>query len=95
MVKNLNQLKKALVPGVRYKVLNHCRPECIGETRVITGANTAGFYSDTEVRTGKAKWLAWGSAKHWSFDCGICINYTDQHATNLVMAFQFLEVANA
>jgi len=73
MVKNLNQLKKALVPGVRYKVINHCRPECIGENRIVTGVNTAGFYSDTEIRTEKAKWLAWGAAKHWRFENGICI----------------------
>ena len=30
MIKNLNQLKRALRPGVRLEVTGHCRPSCIG-----------------------------------------------------------------
>ena len=30
-VKSFSQLKKALKPGMRFEISDHCRPECIGE----------------------------------------------------------------
>ena len=47
MIKNLNQLKRALRPGVRLEVTGHCRPSCIGQLREVTWVNTQGFYTKT------------------------------------------------
>lgn len=44
MIKNLNQLKRALRPGMRLEVIGHCRPGCIGQLREVTWVNTQGFY---------------------------------------------------
>jgi len=44
-IKNLSQLKKSLVPGTMFRIVDHCRPEVIGQLRIITEANTTGFYS--------------------------------------------------
>ena len=45
MIKNLSQLKKELAPGAKFEILEHTRPECVGQTREINIANTQGFYS--------------------------------------------------
>lgn len=45
MIKNLNQLKRALRPGIRLEVTGHCRPSCIGQLREVTWVNTQGFYT--------------------------------------------------
>lgn len=45
MIKNLNQLKRALRPGMRLEVIGHCRPGCIGQLREVTWVNTQGFYT--------------------------------------------------
>ena len=47
MIKNLNQLKRALRPGMRLEVIGHCRPGCIGQLREVTWVNTQGFYTKT------------------------------------------------
>ena len=43
MIKNLNQLKKAMKGNPRFQIIAHCRKECIGEIRQVTQANTTGF----------------------------------------------------
>ena len=45
MIKNLNQLRRTLREGTQLEILDHCRPECIGQIRNITLVNTQGFYS--------------------------------------------------
>ncbi len=47
MIKNLNQLRRTLREGATtvLEILDHCRPECIGQIRNITLVNTQGFYS--------------------------------------------------
>ena len=45
MIKNLNQLKRALWPGMRLEIIDHCRSECIGQLREVTWVNTQGFYT--------------------------------------------------
>ena len=45
MIKNLNQLKKAMKGNPRFQIIAHCRKECIGEIRQVTQTNTTGFYS--------------------------------------------------
>ena len=49
MIKNLNQLKRTLRPGVRLEVTGHCRPSCIGQLREVTWVNTQGFYTKTLI----------------------------------------------
>ena len=36
MIKNLNQLRRTLREGTQLEILDHCRPECIGQIRNIT-----------------------------------------------------------
>ena len=48
MIKNLNQLKRVLRPGMRLEVIGHCRPGCIGQLREVTWVNTQGFYTKTQ-----------------------------------------------
>lgn len=31
MIKNLNQLRRTLREGTQLEILDHCRPECIGQ----------------------------------------------------------------
>ena len=45
MVNNLSQLKRTLQTGAQFRVIDHGRPECVGEEREVTYANTQGFYS--------------------------------------------------
>ena len=39
MIKNLNQLRRTLREGTQLEILDHCRPECIGQIRNITLVN--------------------------------------------------------
>ena len=48
MIKNLNQLRRTLREGTQLEILDHCRPECIGQIRNIKLVNTQGFYSTVE-----------------------------------------------
>lgn len=50
MIKNLNQLRRTLREGTQLEILDHCRPECIGQIRNITLVNTQGFYSTVGCR---------------------------------------------
>lgn len=45
MVKNLSQLKRTLRKGAQFRIVVHGRPECVGEQREVTYANSQGFYS--------------------------------------------------
>jgi hypothetical protein len=75
MIKNLSQLKKALKAGATFEITAHCRPDCIGQQRQVTKANTQGFYSilpaepqsKTSLANGeKGSWLGWSNAPFWS-----------------------------
>lgn len=84
-VKNLSQLKKRLVADVEFYVAAHCRPEVIGQRRMISYADTTGFYSaildgagnkEAESNGGKGAFLSWRGAAFWDFgEDGICIQY--------------------
>ena len=41
MIKNLNQLRRTLREGTQLEILDHCRPECIGQMRLPTEATAA------------------------------------------------------
>lgn len=81
MIKNLNQLRRTLREGTQLEILDHCRPECIGQIRNITLVNTQGFYStvanqpdasDNRGNGGRGPILWWGRAAHWQFTDGVC-----------------------
>ena len=46
MIKNLNQLKRALRPGMRLEVIGHCRPGCIGGAILWWGAARTWEFED-------------------------------------------------
>ncbi len=84
MVKNLSQLKKTLKSGSRFRVIDHGRAECVGEERVVTYANTQGFYSivpsNPNCRTslannGRGSHMWWSRASFWEFKDGVCSLY--------------------
>ena len=105
MVKNLNQLKKVLLPGVEFEIVLHNRPECIGQIRRVTQANTAGVYTvipaEPESRlsmgnNGLGSYFEWGPARDWTFDAeGVYAKYTshkDGRPNEILLAFKILEV---
>lgn len=102
MIKNLNQLKRALWPGIRLEILDHCRPQCIGQLREVTLVNTQGFYTkvlnqpDNQINAGnngRGSMLWLGPAKTWAFENGICSSYQygDNTKKNLIVTFRILE----
>ena len=104
MIKNLSQLKKALVPGVEFEILQHNRPECMGQIRRVTKANTAGFYKTVSSEPGNQAnagndglglYCEWGPARFWSFSAeGTCARYTSEPGdqfSNIIMAFKIIE----
>ena len=85
------------------EILDHCRPECIGQIRNITLVNTQGFYSTVANQPdasanrgngGRGPILWWGRAAHWQFADGVCSVFdSEQKHTEeeLVMSFRVLE----
>lgn len=68
MIRNLNQLKKAMSANPRFEIVGHCRKECIGQVRRVTLANTVGLYSlpqeltdkeSQQLNNGKGFFLCW------------------------------------
>ena len=107
MIKNLNQLKKAMKENPRFQIIAHCRKECIGEIRQVTQANTTGFYSAVAgdpknwTRTanrGLGLILWWNRAPFWSFQNGVYSVYdsdTTHTEDHLIMAFRILDEQEA
>ena len=91
MIKNLSQLKKALIPGAVFEITNHCRPECVGQRRKVNIANTQGIYSIipdepqskvTTANCGKGSWLGWSKAPFWKFNGDTAALFdSDEHHT--------------
>lgn len=106
MIKNLNQLKRILREGVWLEVSGHCRPECIGQLREVTKANTQGVYTkvlnppDPRINAGndgRGIMLWWGPASTWRFEDGVCYSYSSEKVhteDTLIMAFRVLEKEN-
>ena len=71
-IKNLSQLKKALQVGMEFEILDHLRPECIGEHRRITSINTVGFTSkkldENGEPSGEDIHMDWEKAENWKFE---------------------------
>lgn len=84
MIKNLSQLKKALVKGAEFEFVRHCQPNLIGECRRVNCVKTTGIYSivpdepdnkATLANNGLGMWLAWDKASFWEFEDGTCTLY--------------------
>ncbi len=106
VIENLSQLKKNLKPGSRFEIVEHCRPECVGQIREITLANTTGFYSKDAVdpesqinraNDGKGSILWWQKASNWGFQDGLCSFFTGEEHTDdsRVISFRVLEESAA
>ena len=100
MVKNLNQLKKALKKGVRFEITGHCLPEYVGQKREVTVSNTQGFYSIIPgepgsrvslANNGRGSVLWWSKAPFWEFKDGVCSIYSSVKKRTedcLIMSFR-------
>ena len=103
MVKNLNQLKKAMKEGTCFEITQHCKPEFTGQKRKVTLANTQGFYSIipdepenkvTLANHGRGYVLWWSKAPFWEFKNGICSLYSSnkEHTEKfLIISFRISE----
>lgn len=96
MIRSLEELKRALKPGVRYEITFHKLLADVGKVREVRMQNTAGFYSvDTnsfcDGANGALLW--WGDASQWEFDGNECSFYdvTDHGRRSRVMSFHVLE----
>ena len=97
-IKNLAQLKKAFAEGHDFKILEHWRPENIGQVRHIRKLQTNGFYSIvpdepdnriTLANNGLGSWMEYGKAANWTFENGICTFRTARNA-DVVIGFKVL-----
>ncbi len=86
MIQNMNQLKKTLKQGTRFRILEHSCSECIGEVREVTYANTQCCYSIVPdnpnaraslANNGRGSTLWWSKASCWDFEEGKCSQYLD------------------
>ena len=102
MIENLNQLKRALRPGIRLQIVDHRRTECINQLREVTWITSNGFCTKVlnqpadkidAGNNGRGAMLWWGAARTWEFEDGVCKSYTlgEHTAETLIMAFRVLE----
>lgn len=81
-IKNLAQLKRAINNGQCFVIQkHHIKPDYTGQIRKPNKIQTNGFYSIvvnepenevTKANAGKGSWFAYGKAKDWIFENGIC-----------------------
>ncbi len=100
MITNLSQLKKKMQKGTRFQILEHGRPECVGEEREVTYANTQCFYSIVPgqpnnraslANNGRGSTLWWSKAPFWSFQDGKCSLYSSDQKRDdkhLIISFK-------
>lgn len=105
MINNLSQLKKAMKKGAKFRILDHTRPECIGEIRTVGAVQTNRFYSyvdDPNHKTylangGKGLGCDYRKASDYEFDNGkisMYINFNDgKHKPihELIMTIEMVE----
>ena len=100
MINNLSQLKKAMQKGAKFRILNHKKPECIGEIRTVNVVQTNGFYSYVDnpnhksylANDGKGLWYAYGKASDYEFDNGKISMYRNFNQVHeLVMTIKMME----
>lgn len=97
-IKNLSQLKKAIVSKTPFTITKHyIRPELDGQIRIPNVIQTTGFYSivkdDPEnaiskANNGKGYWLGYGKASDWLFENGTCTLYDHRNNGELRPVWQ-------
>lgn len=104
MISNLNQLKKALVQGIKFEIIAHCRPECASQVREVSMANSVGFYSKivgddvknvNQSNGDRGPFLSWSKAAFWCFGDDTCTLHSsaEQSADNTILSFRILQDA--
>ncbi|SDA31045.1 Adenine-specific DNA methylase, N12 class [Ruminococcus sp. YE71] len=93
-VKNLNQLKKAVKPGMVFEISEHgVRPQCVGELRYISSVNTVGFTSQRFGADGKPdgkdRHMEWGKASEWTFNGNEYTSHLEDGS--VLMSFHFVD----
>ena len=97
MIKNLAQLKRALVKGAEFEITGHCRPEVIGERRRVNYADTTGIYTivpggpdhkATVANGGRGSFRGWSKAPFWKFEGGVCGLYSDKGHTEAALIIE-------
>lgn len=76
-MKNLSQLKKALVKGAKFTIVEHfIKPDWTGQKRIVKNVQTNGIYSGIDgdpedelsnLNYGKGIWLSFDKATNWLF----------------------------
>ena len=84
-IKNLNQLKKALVLGARFNIVKHfVHPEFTGQKRIVQAVQSNAIFSGvinepdntvSKANNGKGVYLGFGKASTWEFKDGLCTSY--------------------
>lgn len=93
-IKNLSQLKKALKAnsGMMFEILDHNKPERIGEIRKVTSVNSVSFTSrvidESGEMTGKDIYVEFEKACYWKFE-GEKISYLFTTG-DVIMSFRFI-----
>lgn len=101
MIENLNQLKRALRPGIRLQIVDHRRTECINQLREVTWITSNGFCTKVlnqpadkidAGNNGRGAMLWWGPASTWTFENGECSSFTygGNRKETLIIAFRVL-----
>ena len=99
--RNLNQLKRALRPGIRLQIVDHRRTECINQLREVTWITSNGFCTKVlnqpadkidAGNNGRGAMLWWGPASTWTFENGECSSFTygGNRKETLIIAFRVL-----
>lgn len=95
-IKNLNQLKKFLKPGMEFVITDHIRKECVGERRQLSTVNTVGFYSHSIDKNGNQigedLFTEWGKAGDWKFNDDVCTSYLSDKS--LLISFKIYDKEN-
>ena len=93
-IKNLSQLKKALKAnsGMMFEILDHNKPERIGEIRKVTSVNSVSFTSrvidESGEMTGKDIYVEFEKACYWKFESEkISYLFT---TGDVIMSFRFI-----
>jgi hypothetical protein len=100
----MTELKHTLTAGAEFEIIDHCRPEAVGEVRRVSYANTQGFYTTipadpdgkiSKGNGGKGSFLGWSSAKFWRFKennvCALYSSMEEQDHETIIIEFRILK----
>lgn len=104
-IKNLAQLKRALRPGVRFRVLRHHRKEMVGATKVVNIQQSNAVYVQIADQPdhplslcngGRGTWMPYEKAPFYKFVDGVVSLYEKVgDEDSLVYSFEVLDEQSA